>query len=43
MIENGYHIARNMSWDVVVSKYLLPALSRIFRTSKKNKVPAGAV
>ena len=28
MVENGYAIAKNMSWDVVVSKYLLPILNK---------------
>lgn len=29
MIETGYELARNMSWDVVVRNYLLPSLERI--------------
>ncbi|UCF17617.1 MAG: hypothetical protein JSW59_09175, partial [Phycisphaerales bacterium] len=29
MIETGYDLARNMSWDVVVRNYLLPSLERI--------------
>jgi len=37
MIENGYRIAQNMSWDVVVSKYLLPSLKKIL---VKSRVPA---
>lgn len=37
MIENGYHIAQNMSWDVVVSKHLLPSLGKIL---VKSHVPA---
>jgi hypothetical protein len=31
MIETGCRIAKNMSWDVVVGKYLLPALKKILR------------
>jgi hypothetical protein len=42
MIENGYRIARNMSWDVVVSKYLLPSLEKILRKSPACKVPTTA-
>lgn len=37
MIENGCRIAQNMSWDVVVSKYLLPSLKKIL---VKSRVPA---
>jgi glycogen synthase len=29
MIENGRRIAQNMSWDVVVTDYLLPTLEKI--------------
>ncbi len=29
MIETGYNLAKNMSWDVVVRNYLLPSLDRI--------------
>jgi hypothetical protein len=36
MVENGYRIAKNMSWDVVVSKYLLPSLKKILI---KSRVP----
>jgi hypothetical protein len=42
MIENGYRIARNMSWEVVVSKYLLPGLDKILRKSKTRAIPAAA-
>jgi len=28
LIQNGYDIAKNMSWDVVVQNYLLPALQK---------------
>jgi hypothetical protein len=36
MVENGYRIAQNMSWDVVVEKYLLPSLKKIL--GKKQTV-----
>jgi hypothetical protein len=42
MIENGYRIARNMSWEVVVSNYLLPGLDKILRKSPARKVPTTA-
>jgi hypothetical protein len=32
MIKNGHRIAQNMSWDVVVNDYLLPALEKILHT-----------
>ncbi len=31
LIQNGYRIARNMSWDVVVNNYLLPSLEKILQ------------
>jgi hypothetical protein len=34
MVENGYRIAQNMSWDVVVKKYLLPRLKKILGKSR---------
>jgi hypothetical protein len=34
MIENGRHIARNMSWDVVVTDYLLPTFEKILHAPK---------
>ena len=30
MIESGYALAQNMSWDVVVKDYLLPGLQKVF-------------
>jgi glycogen synthase len=42
MIENGYRIAKNMSWEVVVSKYLLPSLEKILRKSSACKVTTTA-
>jgi hypothetical protein len=38
MIETGYRIAKNMSWDVVVGKYLLPALKKILRRQPAESV-----
>jgi hypothetical protein len=29
MIQTGYELARNMSWDVVVKNYLLSSLQKI--------------
>jgi hypothetical protein len=29
MLREGYRLARNMSWDVVVRKYLLNDLARV--------------
>jgi hypothetical protein len=40
MIENGYRIAKNMSWEVVVSKYLLPSLEKILGRTRTVDVPA---
>jgi hypothetical protein len=40
MVENGYRIAQNMSWNVVVEKYLLPSLKKIL--SKKQPVTISA-
>jgi glycosyltransferase involved in cell wall biosynthesis len=40
MVENGYRIAKNMSWDVVVKNHLLPSLAKIFREEKSHKVMA---
>jgi glycogen synthase len=40
MIENGYAIARNMSWDVVVSKYLLPSLEKILNKERPANIRA---
>ncbi|MGA2322984.1 MAG: glycosyltransferase [Sedimentisphaerales bacterium] len=34
MIENGHRIAKNMSWDVVVNDYLLPAFEKILHTNR---------
>jgi glycogen synthase len=31
MIETGFQIARNMSWDVVVNNYLLPILGKMLK------------
>jgi hypothetical protein len=40
MIENGYRIARNMSWEVVVSKYLLPSLKKILEKRQLTNISA---
>ncbi|MFH1370835.1 MAG: hypothetical protein ABII09_06070 [Planctomycetota bacterium] len=40
MVESGFRIAENMSWDVVVSKYLLPRLKKIL--SKKQTAAVSA-
>jgi hypothetical protein len=34
MIENGCAIAKNMSWDVVVNKYLLPSIRNLIGASR---------
>jgi hypothetical protein len=41
MIENGRHIAQNMSWDVVVNEYLLPTFEKILHTNKNVRRDAG--
>jgi hypothetical protein len=38
MIENGRHIAQNMSWDIVVNDYLLPAFEKILHTNKNVRL-----
>ncbi|MGD1043040.1 MAG: hypothetical protein ABR913_08245 [Sedimentisphaerales bacterium] len=40
MIENGRHIAQNMSWDIVVNDYLLPAFEKILHTHKNVRSKA---
>lgn len=40
MIQNGYRIAKNMSWDVVVNNYLLPSLEKILLKDSKRKTAA---
>jgi hypothetical protein len=39
MIETGCRIAKNMSWDVVVGKYLLPTLKKILRRQPAEVLP----
>lgn len=38
MIESGYALARNMSWDVVVKDYLLPGLQKVFSKQHPENV-----
>jgi hypothetical protein len=38
MLETGRRIAKNMSWEVVVSKYLWPALKKILSREKAESV-----
>jgi len=38
MVENGYRIAKNMSWDVVVNNHVLPSLHKILRKQLVAKV-----
>jgi hypothetical protein len=38
MIETGWRIAKNMSWDVVVSRYLWPALKKILSKQPAENV-----
>ncbi len=38
MIKNGHRIAQNMSWDVVVNNYLLPAFEKILHTHKTTRL-----
>ncbi|MGA2172055.1 MAG: hypothetical protein ABSG82_03445 [Sedimentisphaerales bacterium] len=40
MVENGYAIAKNMSWDVVVNNYLLPSLEKVLSRSRSDSVSA---
>jgi hypothetical protein len=40
MIETGFQIARNMSWDVVVSNYLLPILNNALNKQHVQKIRA---
>jgi hypothetical protein len=38
LIENGRRIAQNMSWDVVVTDYLLPTFEKILHEAKPAKI-----
>jgi len=38
MVENGYRIAKNMSWDVVVKNHVLPSLKKILHKQLVSKV-----
>jgi len=38
MIETGWRIAKNMSWDVVVSRHLWPAMKKILSREKAESV-----
>jgi hypothetical protein len=40
MIENGHAIASNMSWDVVVSKYLMPILNKVLNKQNLQEIHA---
>jgi hypothetical protein len=40
MIQTGYELAKNMSWDVVVKNYLLSSLQLV---SAKAEAVAGSV
>ena len=38
MVENGYRIAKNMSWDVVVSNHVLPSLQQVLSKRPASKI-----
>ena len=38
MIQTGYNLARNMSWDVVVKDYLLPGLQKASRSQRTGNL-----
>jgi len=38
MIQAGYSLAKNMSWDVVVKNYLLSSLQKVFRKQHNQSV-----
>lgn len=38
MIQGGYALAKNMSWDVVVKNYLLSSLQKVFRKQHNQSV-----
>ncbi|MBW8001465.1 MAG: glycosyltransferase family 4 protein [Planctomycetes bacterium] len=38
MIEDGYNLAKNMSWDVVIKKHLLPTLNRALSRQRKKRI-----
>jgi hypothetical protein len=42
MIREGYRLARDMSWDVVVRKYLLNDLARAFESKPQCGSYCGA-
>jgi len=42
MIENGYAIAKNMSWDIVASKYILPSIEDVLNETHSQAVRASA-
>jgi len=42
MVENGYSIAKNMSWDVVVSNYLLPSLEAVLEKEHSRNIHTAA-
>jgi hypothetical protein len=39
MIQTGYNIAKNMSWDVVIKNYLLRGLQSVCKATEDAKVP----
>jgi glycogen synthase len=39
MIRQGYDLARHMSWDAVVEKYVAPSLTRPQETASQQTVP----
>jgi hypothetical protein len=42
LVENGRRIATNMSWDVVVTEYLLPTFEKIIHTPKMAQLQKAA-
>ena len=40
MIQTGYQLARNMSWDIVVKNYLLKSLQKVLQEQRSKKIHA---
>lgn len=42
MIRQGYDLARHMSWDAVVEKYVAPSLTKALKKANRNKMSLSA-
>jgi len=42
LIQSGYNLAKNMSWDVVVENYLLPSLQKALHKQHRQSISAKA-